>query len=201
MNPVIEYILKTHKITDYLDKQGHKPIKSLSRGRLTYLCPFPDHNELKPSFYVWTQSEFENFCCFGCGRNYSIIHLVSGMESISTRQAIVKLSEGVDFTAQFSIEMTIDALNNEYARKQKRNTGSATLEDTIYSISSVCLSYLRGVDYNDSEVTIIDKFFKEVDQHIYNFDMMKLEEMLHYLPEMLLKRREKFEANKRKTTN
>lgn len=193
MNPVIEYILKKHKITDYLTKLGHQPVKSLSRGRLTYLCPFPDHKEMKPSFYVWTHADPQNFCCFGCGRYYSIIHLMAGMEHLSTKQVIMRLSDGLEMTEEGNLDIIIDSLNSAYNKKPDENTGRIELENTVYSISSMCLSYLEGVKYKDTELDIIDKLYQEVDQYIYNYDIAQLEEMLHYLPDLLIKRREKIE--------
>ena len=49
-----------------MEKKGHFPVKNLTGGRLSYLCPLPWHAESKPSFVVWTNSEYENFYCFGC---------------------------------------------------------------------------------------------------------------------------------------
>ena len=66
MDSLVYQILKTKSIVSYLERKGHNPVKQLSGGRLSYLCPFVDHKESKPSFMVWTNAEFENFHCFGC---------------------------------------------------------------------------------------------------------------------------------------
>ena len=69
LQSVIEHILKKKSIVEYLEKKGYQPFKQLTGGKLSYLCPLPGHTETRPSFFVWTNSEFENFYCFGCLRS------------------------------------------------------------------------------------------------------------------------------------
>jgi DNA primase len=46
-----------------------------SKGR----CPFPDHEDLEPSFHVWPD---DRFTCFGCGRHGDATDLWAGVRGI-----------------------------------------------------------------------------------------------------------------------
>lgn len=44
-------------------------------------CPFPDHEDLDPSFHLWPD---ERFACFGCGRHGDAIDLWAGVRGIES---------------------------------------------------------------------------------------------------------------------
>lgn len=189
---MIEHILQKNSIVEYLEKNGHHPVRELSDGRLSYLCPFTDHHETKPSFMVWTNSTFENFYCFGCQRQYHIIHLMSFMENISFKDALNKLSEGLEF----SIEQDRDYIIKKIEKTWKETKRNSDLSYIFLSISGMCRAYLESVDYNQDECRVIDTLWKNIDAEIAEFDFPSIEMTLNYLPKMLQNRRSKFEEMK-----
>jgi len=189
---MIEHILQNKSIVEYLEKNGHNPVRELSDGRLSYLCPFSDHHETKPSFMVWTNSTFENFYCFGCQRQYHIIHLVSFLENISFKDALHKLSDGLEFTADQDQDYTIKKIIKEWKNNQK----DSDLSYIFLSISGMCRAYLESVNHDKEECRVIDILWKNIDAEIAEFDFPSIETTLNHLPKMLQNRRIKFEKIK-----
>ena len=54
-------------------------------------CPFPDHEDKTPSFFVNTAKQVFN--CFGCGRKGSVIDFAKDFHHLTTPEALKKLSE------------------------------------------------------------------------------------------------------------
>lgn len=189
MDATIYQILKTKSIVEYLERKGHQPFKMLSGGRLSYLCPFPDHNETKPSFMVWTNAEFENFHCFGCQRGYSIIHLVAGLDNIPYRKAVEILSEGVEVSLEEDVKLELELLDKRLSKSDTK----LEIAQKLYAIGTQCRYYLEGVEYAESEVELVDGFFRELDQCLLDLDFDAVDVCFNYLRDVLCKRRDKFE--------
>lgn len=195
MNAAIEVILRKKSILDYLSVKGVMPAKAMSGGKYSFYCPLPDHKDTKsPSFIVWTNADYDNFHCFGCQRGYTIIHLLSYMESISFKESLTRLSEGLDVTIEENIDYTLEGLN-DMLTDTKFNPLSTTFDvpQKLLSISSLCRGYLESVDFNEDECGIMDRFWQEVDKEILNFDFQGVDETLEHLPEILQRRRELYE--------
>jgi DNA primase len=190
---VIDQVCSKKSIIGYLEEKGHKPFKVLTGGKFAYLCPFPDHNETKPSFIVWTNSEHENFHCFGCQRGFSIVHLVAGLESISFKDALERLCEGLEVSLEDSV-MYSTALSAKAANEKDTQLGY--IADRLTVISSLCRTYLESVDNDPNEQCIIDRLYRQVDSELANFELDKIDDTAAYLPEILQRRREKFEQLK-----
>lgn len=193
---IIWHILQNKKITDYLEKKGHFPVKQLGQYRLSYLCPFPDHKETKPSFVVWTNSEYENFRCFGCTRNWHIIHLVSELEGISFRKAVDILSAGLEISLEDDIESQIELFDKQYSQSQPYNTELAVSMSAIASLGRL---YLKSVPGKPSEKKMIDSIYESVDKDLlkYRFDL--IDETAESMKRLLPLRREKIERDSKTT--
>jgi len=189
---VIQHIQAKKSIVAYLEEKGYQPVKILTGGRMAYLCPFPDHKETKPSFYVWTNSEFENFHCFGCQRHHSIIDLVAGLENISFRQALDRLAADFEITIEESVGLDLKRIRNIAV------SGRFTKEisDVLLSVGSLCRSYMESVGGDASEQCIIDSLYRQIDLDIANFEFDKIEETLQHLPVVLSMRQEKYDRLK-----
>lgn len=191
---LIYKVLQKHSIVDYLETHGIFPVKVLAGGKLQYLCPFPDHNENKPSFMVYTESDYENFYCYGCQRNYSIIHLVAGMEGTSFKEALEKLGEGSDAGFMDNLEMEKDRMDKEVDRIKKYRDES--LEQVLMSISSVSRKYLESVNYDEKETNLVDRMLCNVDIDILAEEFKSIEDTVKYLPKALKKRKKIFSQKK-----
>jgi len=108
MTDNLKLLLQKTSIVSYLEENNHRPVKVLTGGKLSYRCPFPDHQERKPSFMVYTNSDYENFHCYGCGRGYNIIHLISGMEQIPYRDVLKRISDKLNLNISESTLATVD---------------------------------------------------------------------------------------------
>jgi hypothetical protein len=192
MESLVYQILRKKLITVYLESKGHRPVKSLSAGRFMYLCPFADHQESKPSFMVWTNSEFENFYCFGCQRHYSIIDLVVGLENISYRGAVTLLGEGVEVSLEEDVKLQIELFG-----KLIQNDIKDELAIKLLSISTRARYYLESVNYAKSELDIIDGFYAAVDQAVLDFDFETIDDYHNNLTDILRLRQDKFEQLER----
>jgi len=188
MDSLVYQILKTKSIVDYLERKGHRPFKHLSGGRLSYLCPFPDHKESKPSFMVWTNAEFENFHCFGCQRGYSIIHLVAALEEVPYRKAVEILGEGVEVSLEEDVRLQIEFLE----KRLSSGDSKADISQKLLTIGTRCRYYLESVDLAGSEVGIVDKFYNEIDSFVRNLDFESIDSCFDQISSILHLRQIKF---------
>lgn len=166
---------------DYLERQGHTPVKHMTGGRISYLCPLPWHSETKPSFVVYTNSEYQNFYCFGCASRYNIIHLVSLLESISVKTAIERLSDGMDFTV-------IDDEKLEIKMVQDVSGIISPVEDlarVLIDISVMCKSHLKATENDSTEKNRIEKLWTLIDSYVLNFEFEKIEEIRYRIGPLL----------------
>lgn len=175
----------------YLEKKGHQPIKYLTGGKISYVCPLPGHNETKPSFIVWTNAEYENFHCFGCGSGHSIIQLVSLMEGFGFKETVKKLSDGMEISAEEDVKYELKKLGKELYYRHENEFAQAAM-----SLGNQCRCYLESVNNDSVECELVDKFWKIIDSYISGCEFDKLEESLMYLSVVLEKRRQKVDAMK-----
>jgi DNA primase len=194
MDSLVYQILKTKSIVDYLERKGHKPVRQLSGGRFSYLCPFVDHKETKPSFMVWTNAEFENFHCFGCQRGYSIVHLVAALEEVPYREAVEILGEGLEVSLEEDVRLQIDLLD----KRLSHGGSTADMAQKLLTIGTRCRYYLESVDLAESEVTIVDKFYETLDSFILNLNFEAVDACFEILSSILRLRRDKFSRLHRK---
>tara|TARA_Y100000034_G_scaffold118213_1_gene158660 strand:+ start:333 stop:2111 length:1779 start_codon:yes stop_codon:yes gene_type:complete len=82
MASLIDQILETRKITEYLSGKGHNPLGNAGAGKLKYCCPI-HKGDNDPSFFVYTDSKYENFYCFGCIEENELIWTSDGLIRIA----------------------------------------------------------------------------------------------------------------------
>lgn len=189
MSPILYKILKSNSIESYLLSKGKSPYKSLSGNRLAYLCPFDDHKETKPSFILW-KDDTENFYCFGCGRGYNIIHIISYIENISLKDAFKKLSSGLNDSVYDNLVFTIKHLENNNPITDTINK----LYHDLASISNLCLSFIKSMNNDKKEIEIIDILYKDIDKSIMNYDFDNISLVSKTLPDILIKRIQKLKG-------
>jgi len=164
----------------------------LTGGRLSYLCPLPWHNETKPSFVVWTNQEYENFYCFGCQSKHNIIHLVSHLDSVTAKQAIEQLAEGMEFSyadeEKLELEACIKAINLIGIPKKSKNP-VAEVSKTLIELSDMCRWFLVGAGHDPKECERIDAVWTMVDSSLRDFDLPKIEQIRKEIGPMLREQR------------
>lgn len=85
----IEEIKKSVNLADYIKTRCNVEFKPKGK-ELLCKCPFPDHQDGKPSFSVNTDKNL--FQCFGCGRKGSIIDFVKDYDNLSLAETLKYLS-------------------------------------------------------------------------------------------------------------
>jgi len=188
---IIYSVIKKKSVVDYLERKGFQPVKTLAGGKLLYLCPFPDHDESKPSFVVYTQAEYENFHCYGCQRHHNIIHLVAGLEGIPFKEALSRLSDGMDINYLEGVDLEMERIDKEF-----HSSASLQMSEEMMSIGNMGRMYLQSVKNDPSETEVIDKLFANVDKDVRESNFDGINETAKMLPAILQKRREKYEKGK-----
>jgi len=172
-----------------LEKKGHFPVKHLTGGRISYSCPLPWHSESKPSFVVWTNSDYENFYCFGCLAKHNIIHLVSFLDNISARKAIEKLSDGLEFSIKDD-EKLIQSDFFAGIQTEENNDGIVELSKSMVEISNICNTFLEQMDYDSVECERMDKLWGIIDNSLQEFDFEKIEKIRAEIGGLILRHKE-----------
>lgn len=163
MSYFIEEILNNNDIIEYLKEKGHEPSKSFSE-RYKYICPFHGP-EKDPSFIVYADGEFQNYHCFGCSENGNIINLVSKMENISLKQAILKLGKNINIDDDDVINREADRMEKSKVKKENRS-----IEDIYYDISIRCYQFSENTNFDKKELEFIEKIYKKIDEVAHALD-------------------------------
>ena len=173
-----------------METRGHLPVKSLSAGRLSYLCPLPWHSETKPSFVVYTNGDYENFYCFGCSSSHNIIHLVSYIESVPVKKVIEKLSDGFDFSLldDDKVEQKFDVSLINVALAPSKSPVE-DLAKILIEISDINYNFLKSVQQDEEERERIDKIWGIIDKGLYDYDFEKIEKIRKEIGPLLQKQR------------
>lgn len=177
----IERILSNNSIVDYLASQGHQPA-SEGTNRIRYICPFHGP-ETEPSFFVFTDDEFEYYHCFGCRVHGDFINLVSEIESLSVKSVLGKYGDGL---TSIDKEALLSYLDQSEA---KNNVDEWPLELIAYKISRKIYSFLRYTNFDSHEVALMEEAFKRIDIIINAMDHKSLRETETVISEQILPKR------------
>jgi len=194
INAQIDQVLKKKSIMDFLESRGHQPVGNLGNGRFRFLCPFPDHKETRPSFVVFTQSgEYENFFCWGCSKGGTLIQLIAGLDGLNFRDVINNLGEGIMISTEEDLKFTLDNI-----KKTMSNCDPVyEFSQLMLKSSSQCLLFSQGVDFDDQEMIILDKYYSHIDGLMRETEFDEIEKCVAFLPSCLLRRKKKFEKRKK----
>ena len=116
------------------------------------------------------------------------------MESITFKEAVSKLVEGLEIT----IDDSIESIKHQLQKWQASNDHTNDMSYKILRISSLCGEYLRSVNYNNLESNIIDELWSVVDRYIADYEFHKIDGIYDGLPLILRLRKKKFYALQRK---
>lgn len=186
----IKIILEANSIEEYLQKHGIDPAYRYG-SRIKYSCPLHGP-EKEPSFYVFTNSEFENYKCFGCGAFGDVINLCSVIEGIPLKEAIGKLSSGLELPG------SEDDLNR-YARdiENSGSDDSDNISRISFMLSRSCYEYLKSANFDSEEVAFMDRVFEKVDVCIHALDQDATEAAYRYIADVGIPNRLKYRRKQR----
>jgi len=178
ISALIESILKSKSITDFLEKRGIFPDKQ-NGDKIYYKCPI--HQDEDPSFIVFTGGEYQTYKCFGCHSGNNIINLVCDMNKISLGQSISYLSQelGITFDNQFEfskkdIEIYIE---KEYPSINK-------IEQIYFSINKLCYDFLKKINFEEDEIIFCENVLKKIDYLVKTKNVRILNDLYFFLSDI-----------------
>jgi len=179
----LKNIFKERKITDYLESKGIFPSRE-NGGRKMYICPV-HQGDTSPSMTVFTDSEYENYYCFGCHSGTTIINLVSDMEQIDKRQAFRILIEGLDIPSDEALtDFSDDYDDFVKAGNYEDLISMADVEEISLRISVECYNFLNTTtDFDPEEMVFFEKVLQKVDALTRAKDKKGLEKIFLFLVE------------------
>lgn len=190
MNYAVQEIIKKRKITEYLRSKHILPIGSETNGRFRYKCPLHEGDNT-PSFIVYTNSDFQNFFCYGCKAKYHIIHLYRELEKISIEEAIKRLSDGLSLNLDSEMDFIIKDLENDYSV-----SNLFTPIDLSLVMSRQLYDYTKQVDKDTAICNKIECLYEAIDNSLLDCDINKLNEAYKYLPDVIAYGKQKYSSEK-----
>jgi hypothetical protein len=182
MNAVYNTIIKSVKITDYLLSKGIR-WNNLTSDRFRYKCPLPGHKkDNTPSFFVYNKGDHQDFICYGCKNSGSVIHLMSAYEQISIKEAVKKLSDGLNISIDDVLDSVVkDIINSIHSSEDKNKTESIIASSLFISVHMH--DFLKKVDFDPAEMEIAEKVFALVDGLVLIENLDEIEQISLFLPE------------------
>lgn len=181
MSIVIDTIVKSSKITDYLSSKNIQ-WSSHDGERYRYRCPLPEHSQDKtPSFFVYDKMDRQDFYCFGCKNCGSIIQLVSAYEQISIRDSIKKLSNGLNINVDDILDSLLREVILSLESTEKSDKSESILMTSLF-ISSHIHDFLEKVNFDKDEQSMCEKLFALVDSLVLIQNLDELEQLSNSLP-------------------
>lgn len=130
-------------------------------------CPFPDHEDKTPSFFVNTSKQVFN--CFGCGRKGSVIDFAKDYENLTTAEILKKLSKLI---TPINGKERLVVGGSKLVEKQSTNVGHPRTvnpePETVNLLNDVAEYYHRALFGKDTRGR---DYLKR--RGIYNVEMLK----------------------------
>jgi hypothetical protein len=172
---IIDTIRRKNTIIDYLGKLGINPSHDYG-DKCSFLCPLPGHKDIKPSFFVYRNGEFENFWCWSCCVYGDVIELHRRIKNISYWTTAAKdFSEGAELTLDAEDEMKYScesAVEQIFCDKGIDVEDIKSLPGKIsLHISCTGLRHLKESKYDEQEFEFLEKLYQKVDTCIWENDI------------------------------
>lgn len=181
MSLVLDTIIKSYKITDYLSSKNIQ-WNNHDGGRYRYRCPLPGHNkDNTPSFFVYDKIDRQDYCCFGCKSSGSIIQLISAYEQISIKDTVKKLSESLNIKIDDVLDSLIREIILNINSEEKIDKTENILASSLF-ISVHMNDFLLKVNFDKEELDIAEKVFALVDSLILIQNLDEIEQLSNALP-------------------
>ena len=108
------------------------------------------------------------------------------MEGITTREAIKKLSEGVEISIEDE-----HSIASEIFRKGHEINPTLEISRVLIELSNICNSFLSSVNYDENECARVDSLWKAVDDNLRDYDFESIENIRKAVGGIILKRKDK----------
>lgn len=165
-NDVLKRLKKINLKEFIADRYGIKGQIRASEFTYNFICPHPDHNDIRPSFSVWLKNDEWYWCCHAChcdkknivngGRkNYGtdIIGFIQWMSDYKGSKKIYSFLEAVKIAADYARISLPDKARKIPKEILIRTSVSGSLHSHLLELGerSVPLKYLldRGLDLED----------------------------------------------------
>ncbi len=150
-------------------------------------CPFPDHRDSSPSFEV--NDEQGLYKCFGCGRAGTLLTFFMGIDGMSFKEAIGRLSElsgisieGTDNEINYIIRQATNLIDNYINYFDKTDLPSGLCPDMFFKILADRLkTYEQKVDYDPEEIEWVDGIYKIFDDYDLKSEYKKMNKLWNNL--------------------
>lgn len=190
----INVLLESVNILDVMEMDYGMSFKVKTKGEYLSHCPFPDHRDTSPSFFVNPSKGL--FQCYGCGRAGTIIHFIQHIEGLKFHEALRRLaiSTGIEcITDEDKMKYAIKAINemvDEFVNSNKNNILPAGMNEIEYmfAIADRLKTYEKTVTLNDEEKSWIESIYYKVDKMEEIGDFQGLTNLWNELIPMMQKR-------------
>lgn len=187
---VVNQILISQKITDYLSDKGINPVRK-SGNLFTYHCPIHkgDHT---PSFIVYEVGtkgrDFQTYYCFGCKSGITILNLISELEGVNIKDAFIRCAKEVNILPE---EISTSCIQNIIS--MDRNSLKEYIDgnyvnevqnrDLLFlSITLLVKRHIKELEIDRSEIDFFDKnIFPAIENAARKFKMDVLSELSSFL--------------------
>jgi len=172
----VQQILKARTITDYLHSKNIVPART-NGIKVAYRCPLHEGDN-DPSFFVYTNKEFQFFKCFGCNTFGDFLNLYSLMEKVTLKQACIKLAKELKLEFQ-KTEPEMDMETDRWVEERMRATD--VMEDYFFRMSRFYHYFLKSAEFDPAEIAIMEKVFEKVDQVVISHDDAEVAEIYDFM--------------------
>jgi len=181
VDQAIQEICRRAKVSQYLAARGVQLARSGSKLRCK--CPFPDHQDDTPSFYITTMPDgAELYKCYGaCGRVGNIITIMHEMERIPKREVVRRLSgqHGVKLGEYAPADEGEDLMESRVLDFFCREDNQSMV------VGEVILQFIEHHRGNEDAVNKASKIYQQLDRLVEAGDMAGITGLLRKLKNVI----------------
>jgi hypothetical protein len=205
---LLQQMLEKAPLLDMLENEYGIDFLRQSGSEWLASCPFPDHSDSSPSFFV--NEEKNLFRCWGCSRAGTALHAIKYIEEITFPESLVRLSEisGIPLDVDFDIEgiravrMIEQSVGEFLSRKgETKLPGGLSESQFLFMIAERMRKYESSVDYDSEELEWVEKVYKVFDTHLANGNHAQAAKTWHSLSGVIIKRKNKLRRKQNEHTN
>jgi len=141
-----------------------------NNGFLNSSCPFDDHADTSPSFGINLEKGF--FKCFGCGREGSLIKLVSLILDINFYQAVNTIAVYENISLE-NLD-TIAVKSEKFKKALDEKDSSFQKEKKLLQKITIKIKKIMTNDFKKA-----DDLFQQLDKYIVENNYSAIKEMLN----------------------